>query len=367
MGVSVGIFILKTLIVFWIALGMKFSVRAATIAAVTLAQIGEFSFVLAQVGFSVGLLDQSIFQTFLSASIFTMVVSPPLIAYAPTIADRTQSMLPFDRKKTETSIQSLPPHSDHVIIVGYGLNGQNVVRVLRETGIPYVVVESDGELVGRLRKDDPNIVFGDVTRKEILAACFIERSKVIVFAISDPQATRTAVRLARLLHPEITIIVRTRHVKEVDELIHLGANEVIPEEFETSIEIFTRVLDHYHIPRNVVNAQIQIIRDENYSVLRGIPQTSEGFDRVADLLSEGTTETFLVTGDSRAASATAGDLNIAGKTGVTLLAIVRNEKAAVSPPPEYLIQAGDILVLIGNHAQIDKAFEYLSASRKEKS
>lgn len=360
LGLGVGIFITKTLALFAVGMMLRFTVRSATIVAVSLAQIGEFSFVLAQVGLAAGLLDELLFQHFLSASIFTMVVSPPLIAFAPTLGEKTQNILPFDRATTEETAAKIKPVKDHVIIVGYGLNGQNVVRVLRETGIPYIIVESDGELVQRLSEEGHAIVFGDVTRKEILVTCFIERARLIVFAISDPQATRTAVHFARMLNPSIYVIVRTRYVAEVDELVQLGANEVIPEEFETSIEIFTRVLDHYHIPRNVINAQIQIIRDENYSMLRGLPQTTGGLDRVAQLLAAGTSDTFLLTDQYRAAHMTVGELDIPGVTGASLIAIVRNEAVAITPPPEYRIQTGDTLVLVGNHANMDKAFEYLS-------
>jgi len=111
-----------------------------------------------------------------------------------------------------------------------------------------------------------------------------DRHQVEVFAISDPYATRTGARLARSLNSKLYVIVRTRLVSEVDELEKSGANEVIPEEFETSIEIFTRVLEQYRIPRNVVNAQIKVIRDENCSMLGGLPQTSRGLERVAQLL-----------------------------------------------------------------------------------
>ncbi len=359
-GLGLGIFIVKALALFSVGMMLKFTVRAATIAAVSLAQIGEFSFVLAQVGLAAGLLDELLFQHFLSASIFTMVVSPPLIAFAPTLGEKTQNILPFDRGRTEKTVANIKPLDNHVIIVGYGLNGQNVVRVLRETGIPYIIIESDGELVHRLNDEGHAVVFGDVTRKEILVNCFVHRARLIVFAISDPQGTRTAVHFARMLNPSIYIIVRTRYVVEVDELVQLGANQVIPEEFETSIEIFTRVLDHYHIPRNVINAQIQIIRDENYSMLRGLPQTTGGLDRVAQLLTAGTSDTFLVTDGCRAGGMTVGELDISGVTGASLIAVVHNEIAAITPPPEYRIQPGDTLVLVGNHANMDKAFEYLS-------
>jgi CPA2 family monovalent cation:H+ antiporter-2 len=359
-GIGFGIVLLKVLVLVAVGFILRYSIRATTITAVSLAQIGEFSFVLAQVGLAAGLLNQELFQHVLSASIFTMVVTPPVIAMAPWIGERTQNIFPLKFGKGEPLTQAPPPLTDHVIIVGYGLNGQNVVRVLRETGIPYIIVESDGEIVRRLVREGHRVIFGDVTRKEILVGSSVHHARLLVVVISEPQATRTAVRLARALNPSLYIIVRTRHIVEVDELMRLGANEVIPEEFETSIEILTRTLDRYHIPHNVIHAQIQILRDENYSMLRGLPQTARGLDRVAQLLTAGTSDTFLVTDTCLAANKTISEVDLPGATGASLIAVVRNEKAAVTPPPDYLIQPGDILVLVGNHANMDKAFDYLS-------
>ncbi len=116
------------------------------------------------------------------------------------------------------------------------------------------------------------------------------------------------------------------------ELEKSGANEVIPEEFETSIEIFTRVLEQYRIPRNVVNAQIKVIRDENYSMLRGLPQTSRGLERVAQLLAAGTADTFLVIDGTTAAGKTVRELDLATKTDANIIAVVRGDKPIVNPP-----------------------------------
>jgi CPA2 family monovalent cation:H+ antiporter-2 len=168
------------------------------------------------------------------------------------------------------------------------------------------------------------------------------------------------VRVARSMNPKLYILVRTRMVSEVEELEKLGADEVIPEEFETSIEIFTRVLDQYRIPRNVINAQIKVIRDENYGMLRGLPQTSRGLERVTQLLTAGTSDIFLVTPESITAGKTLLELDLRAKTGANLIAVVRGDKPYISPSPDFRIESADTLVLVGTHASVDKAFEFLS-------
>jgi CPA2 family monovalent cation:H+ antiporter-2 len=364
-GIGISIVVLKFLIVVLLVKGMGISSRTAIMSGMALAQIGEFSFVLIGVGLAAGILSEALFQTFLAASILSMMLSPLLIIAAPKLAERVQAMLPFISHGRAHVPDGPPRLKDHVIIVGFGLNGQNVARVLAETGIPYVVLETDGQVVKRLIQEDRPAIFGDVTRKEILQLCGIARARIIVLAIADPNAQRTAVHLIRSLNASIHIIVRTRMVRDIDELAKLGANEVIPEEFETSIEIFTRVLDQYHIPRNVINAQIEVIRNENYGMLRGLPQTARGLEKMTQILAAGTSDTFLVTDDLDIAGRTVGAVDLKRHTGTILIAIVRGETPTLTPPENFMITPGDILILVGTHANMDSAFDYLGTRRQE--
>ncbi len=359
-GISSGIFVIKAAIVFAVILAIRYPFRTAVITALGLAQIGEFSFVLAEVGRSVGLLSEVPYQYFLGASILTMMATPAVIKFAPTLAERAQDVLQLRRRAVEDVGSADQQLKDHVVIVGYGVNGENVARVLRETGIPYLILEANGETVRRLKREGLPVVFGDVTRKEILNLCNTQQANTIVFTIADPRAARTAIRLARSLNPNIYIIARTRLVAEVDELSQVGANEVIPEEFETSIEIFIRVLEQLHIPRNIINAQVQVIRNENYRMLRGLPVTGKSLDRVSQLLAAGTSDTFFVTDDSIAVGKTIRELDLRNKTGVTLIAVVRGDQPFISPSPDFRINPSDNLVLVGNHANMDQAFDFLS-------
>ena len=358
-SIGFGIVLLKFLVIAVIVRAMGISSRTALLSGMSLAQIGEFSFVLIGVGLAEGLLSEQLFQLFLAATILSMIVTPPLIILAPKLSERAQAALPFMQSGRDHVPEGSASLKDHVVIVGFGLNGQNVARVLGETGIPYVVLETDGDVVKRLAREKVPAIFGDVTRKEILELCGMEQARVVVLAISDPNAQRTAVRLIRSLNSSVHILVRTRMVAEVDGLARLGADEIIPEEFETSIEIFTRVLDQYHIPRNVINAQIEVIRNENYSMLRGLPQTTQGLERMTQILAAGTSDTFLVTDDLVAAGQTVGNLDLQQHTGAMLIAVVRGETPTLTPDRNFLVEAGDILVLVGTHANMDRAFDFL--------
>jgi CPA2 family monovalent cation:H+ antiporter-2 len=141
--------------------------------------------------------------------------------------------------------------SDHVVIIGYGLNGRNLALALKRVSIPYVVIEMNPETVSKERKRGEPILYGDASTPEILDHAGIRRARVLVIAVSDPSSIRRSTELARRMHPALHIIVRTRYLQEMMPLMDLGANEVVPEEFETSLEIFSRTLRKLLVPRDV--------------------------------------------------------------------------------------------------------------------
>ncbi|MGB7297226.1 MAG: cation:proton antiporter [Candidatus Aminicenantales bacterium] len=354
-----SIFLLKSLVLFVVVRFLRYPAKTALLVALSLAQIGEFSFVLANVGRINGLLPEKIFQAFIAASILTILATPFLIQLAPRLAEKSKRMFKKVPRAENEGAGLSKDLNGHVIIAGYGLNGHNLSQVLKETGIPYVILELNPDTVKACQQDGEPILFGDVSSREVLNAAGIEKAKAIVFAISDPQATRRGVQAARGMNSALHIIVRTRFISEIDELYKLGADQVIPEEFETSVEIFTRTLEEYHVPRNLIDAQIKIIRSETYGMLRGVSKTPRSLEKISEFLAAGTAETFYVTAESVAAGKNLNALDLRKETGATIIAIVRDEKTFASPGPDFRIQEGDILVLVANHRDMDRAFQFL--------
>lgn len=390
LGLGAGIVVLKTVIAALVVVFLSYPLRVALVTGMSLAQVGEFSFVLGGVGLQLGLLDHTLYQTVLGASIFTMLLTPFLIQVAPrfagwvsAFAGRSSGLasrgpglagrLPgrgvFGRLRVDARGAEVPaeePVRAHVIIVGYGLNGRNVARVLRETSIPFRILELNGTLVREARADGQPVTYGDATRPEILETCGIRDASMLVLAISDLSATRQAVRVARQRNPDIYILARTRAVSEIDELYHLGADEVIPEEFETSVEIFSRVLERYHVPRNIIQAQVRIVRGEGYGVLRGASLSTESaLDRIAEILEATLTDTFLVKRGSPGEGQSLLDLDLRRRTGVTVIAVVRAGNPMTNPSPEMRLETNDTLVLVGNHAALEAAFAVLQGQARE--
>jgi CPA2 family monovalent cation:H+ antiporter-2 len=361
-GLVLAILAVKIAAVFLTVRILGYGGRIAIIAALSLAQIGEFSFVLAGVGRANGLLPENAFQIFLASSILTLLITPLFVRAAPGLALRGERIFRWTRRPSDRDAESPVRCVNHVIVAGFGLNGRNLAHVLREAGISYVILDLSPDTYRKAVEAKEPIIFGDVSSPTILREAGIATARGIVFAISDPATTRRGVKAARALGNEnLFLIVRTRYAAEIDELYRLGADDVIPEEFETSIEIFTRVLGKYHIPRNIIDAQIKILRGECYGMLRGTCELIKPtVERIADFLSAGTAETFYITQGAWPSGKMLKDTELRTKTGATLIAVVRGDESFTSPGADFRIEAGDTLVLVANHRDMDRAFAYLT-------
>ena len=272
MGLVVALVSGKMVTTVGAAVVIGYSWRAAVLTSIALAQIGEFSFILAKVGRSLGLLPGESFQVFLTVSVLTLLLTPFLLQASPRLARRAEALQRLRRwlPERQTDPHEIPSRHlrDHTIVAGYGVNGRNLVQVLREIEIPFVVVDVDGETVRQEQKKGIPIVFGDITHPQVLRRLGIQDARALVLAISDPIATRRAVTVARQLSPAIHIIARTRYLREIEDLRATGADQVVPEEFETSIEIFSLVLQHYRMPARVIAEKAERIRQEGYALFR---------------------------------------------------------------------------------------------------
>ena len=366
-AVVFAILILKSLIGMLSLYIVGQPLRVSMQAGLYISQIGEFSFVLALAGKASGLMTEGAYQTFLSASVITMIITPFIVIISPRVSEYLISKLPvkgFDRMKRKRERDIYPlKKSGHVIIIGFGINGRNLARVLKESGIPYVVLEINANTVKKMKKKGEPIYYGDGTSSEILHKMGVSMAKMLVIAISDAAATRRIVQIARHENPGIHIIVRTRYIAEVDDLIKLGANEVIPEEFETSIEIFSRVLHHYHVPRNVIAEHIDNIRKDSYSALRTVELPKKHLAERHEFLRDIETETYLIKKDSHMGGHSIKELHLRAETGVTIIAVQRGEEVYQNPSPDFVLKSGDVLLLIGKRKDINNAVEYLESER----
>jgi CPA2 family monovalent cation:H+ antiporter-2 len=360
------ILIIKTLITTGAAMLLGVPMRIAIIAALSLAQIGEFSFVLSQAGVKYGLLTPDLYQIFLAASIATMGLTPACLKYAGPISDYFVKILPHDWTKGKGSLSSNEKPislNDHVIIVGYGVNGKNLARTLNKLQIQHIVIETNPFTVKKEAKKGLHIQFGDASKPEILEHAHIGKARGMVIAISDAATSRRVASLARKMNPSIHIIVRTRYILEVEPLYKLGVNEVVPEEFETSVEILSRVLRNYLVPHDDIERCITEIRSDGYEMLRSISRRHSHAVGISGYLSGAEIATFRLQKGSELEGTSLRDGILRNMSGATILTIKRGEELIPNPDPIWEMKGGDIVLLLGTSEQLAAAGKLFKAHK----
>ena len=365
-GLAVGIVVLKAAIASMVVRVVRRSMRIGMVAGLGLAQVGEFSFILASAAVAAGILAPDRYQLFLGAAIVTMLIAPFAVAAAPDIADRAFAYRdPSAMDFTTREVRAVGPLKDHVIIVGYGLNGRNLARALRRAGISYVILDEHGPVVRQARLNREPIFFGDGTRAEVLDRLGIMQARVIVFAIASIADGRRAVAVARHKAPDIHIVMRTRYVAEITELQRLGANEVVPEEFETSLEIFGRVLRRFDVPASRIREAAEEARRDHYELLRERGATTSPMDEVLSRVGARLDlEVVVARAGGEAVGLTARALNLRGRTGAIASAVIRHGEEVFRPVGEIVFEDGDEVVLVGEPRSLsDAAILFRPATR----
>ncbi len=352
--ISGSVIAVKALIAVIAAILLGMPLRTAVIAGFSLAQIGEFSFVLSKAGLSYDLLSGDRYQLFLSVSILTMLATPFIISLSPAVAGFL-GRLPF-RQSLKAGLYSLSgitaPDSfekkdEHIIVVGYGINGKNVARAASIAGIPYLIIEMNPDTVRREQERGEHIIFGSADQEAVLEYAGITGARVLVIAIADPAATRQVTAVARKSNPNIYIIARTRYLQEVGPLYDLGADEVIPEEFETSVEIFTRVLKKYLVPLDEIRRFTQDIRSGGYELLRGMRDSARSCGDLSCYLAGEEVAALRVSADSMFAGKSLAEIKMRKDYEVAVVAVRRETVVISNPDGDTRILAGDVLIAFG--------------------
>ena len=262
--------ITKFIVIFTIILIFYKNIRISMITSMYLSQISEFSLIVLKLAYDQNLIDDDTNQILLSSSILTMLLTPLIVNYSHKITYKTIELLnkiyKIDLKEHISSTNE--KLKDHIIIVGFGINGRNVAKAAKIVDIPYIIVEMNIKTVQSEQKKGESIVYGDATNIHLLENLHIQDAKLLVIVINDFKTTDQIIQIARKLNPNLHIIARTRYVAEVPKLFQSGANDVIPEEFETSIQIFRKILEHYNYSFPEIQFFMEELRISGYEILR---------------------------------------------------------------------------------------------------
>lgn len=352
---------------------LGYPLRIAIIVGFALSQIGEFSFVLSKIGSDYGLLKGNYYQLFLSVSILTMAVSPFIISFAPKFADFIISLaLPeflikgyFSNIEKFGSAKKKNLLKDHLIIIGFGVNGFNLSRAAKLSNIPYIIIEMNPVTVKNYQNNNEPIFFGDATQESVLQHACINEARIAVIAISDPAAVRRITQLIRKLNSAVYIIARTRFVQEMAYLYELGANEVIPEEFETSIEIFVRVLEKYLVPIDVIKKFIADIRADSYKMFRNLSNSEITFSNKKLHLPDVEINTLNIDNIPSIAGKSLSEIGLRKKYGITILAIQRGNHLISNIDGDTILFKGDTIYVLGAPNKIARALKNFNSSENE--
>ncbi len=356
---------LKTIVNAQTTFLIGFPLHTMLLVGFSLAQIGEFSLITASVGFENGILSEEIYQEFLAVTVLSMVLTPFFMDLGHYYAASSQRLhlpgvLVYDRYRIFQGEKQEKELENHLIIIGFGVNGRNVGIAAQKASIPYLIIEINPETVKHEKLKGEPIIYGDAAQKAVLEHAGIRAAKSVVITAGDPASSIRIIEAARRLNPDIHIIARTHFLNQLDNLYSIGANEVISDEFESSIELFSRVLNTYMVPENEIETMNAQLRADHYQVLRNPELHRTGICELALDFSDVEIKSIRVGKDSEASGKTLGDLDIRKRYGITVLAISRDHRLIYDLGAKTELNQDDILLLISPPEQLDEIREIFS-------
>ena len=335
-------------------MALKLPSKVTISIAVLLSQIGEFSFVLAREGMNYGLMTNQFFSVFLGVSILTMSATPFLEKMTPKIVRLFNNIDYFD---IDEELMTLPEEiedpqeiSDHVILVGLGRNGKHMARACKKFNIPYRIVDMNPVIVENQQAMGLPVIYGKGSNESVLKELGITSALCIVISSSTYDETIKTIDAARRLNPDIHIIVRTRYLKNLDDVIEAGADEVIPKEFETSIMMFTRIMDYYNKDVDEITDAVNDLRSNNYDAFRSV--TSED---ISTYLNHKYTN--LEVDSLRVSEDRSIDDFPFTENSLTITGVIRGKDTFIDVTPHFKLLANDLIVFVGHRENINKFFD----------
>ena len=310
----------------------------------SLAQAGEFGFVLLNQAGGLHLMDPLLIQLILASMVLSMLLAPFIIAKSDAIVMKLSANEWMMQSLALTQIATRTMTTEkHVLIAGFGRSGQSLAKLLEEEGIAYHALDLDPDRVREAQAAGANVSYGDAARRESLVAAGIHRAAALVVTYASTPSALKVLHHAHELAPALPVIVRSYDDSDLDKLREAGAAEVVPEAIEGSLMLASHALVLLGVPLRRVVHRVQAARDERYASLRGYfhgaSDTQDDVDAHVRLhsvtLSEG----------ARAIGKPLSALKLAdvGAEVTTL----RRGKNRIELQPDTILQAGDIVVLRG--------------------
>ncbi|MBN8562588.1 MAG: cation:proton antiporter [Leptolyngbya sp. UWPOB_LEPTO1] len=364
LGLVTLVFIGKFLIVTPLVRIFRYPLKTALIAGLGLAQIGEFSFVLASEGQTLGLVSRRVYLLILGTTAVTLVVTPFVLRLVPKLFAWGES-IPWLAKFLEQSDEPLAisedlPIKDHFIVCGYGRIGRNIVRLLRDRNHPVLVIDQSESQIQKVRDAGIPYIYGNAASSYVLEKAGVAEAKGMAIALPDPMSTRLCVKRSLEISPDLDLVVRANKDKDIELLYQLGAREVVQPEFETSLELSAHLLAGIGIPSPAVQREVQMIRNSHYLEFRP-DQASEEISRdLKAVTGEMNSRWYALPEESPLLGMSIEETDIRRLTGVSVMAIRRAGGLTIDYPESLTtLEQGDRLLIVGETDEV-AAFDQLA-------
>jgi len=359
LAVSLLIVVVKGLVSAAIGFLWPYSARTALILGAGRGQIGEFSFIVGQAGLALGLITGDQYSLILAGAIVSITVNP-FVFRLVNPAERWLQQFPalwriLDRQGPAHPVPD-EALTDHIVVVGSGRVGRHVSEMLTQLKIPRLVVEADPARLEVLRRLGVPVLFGDAASSEVLAHASLEHARALVVTLPDDVAATMVVAAARTRAAQLHIIARASTWDGSQRLREAGANEVVRPELEGGIEMVHRTLQNLQLPQEDIARYTDVIRREELAE-SDLP-SAERSRMLQDLRQAAhnvEVRWMSVAPGSPLADRTLAESELRSKTGVSVVAIVRDGTLVGNPGPEDALRPGDRVAVIGSPAQLPNA------------
>ncbi len=309
----------------------------------SLGQGSEFGFALLGVGLSSGLLSLEVSQPIIAAIVFSMTLSPMIIRYNGRIAKRLSPNYLDQQKQNEIHIEQAADHiSDHIIICGFGRTGQNLSLFLKQANIPFLALELEPELIQENWDAGEPVYYGDSSHPEVLKHAGIDHARAVVITFHDFNISHHITRTIKQLQHNIPVIVRTRDDLHLEELLEMGATEVIPDTVESSMMLAWHAMTHIGVDKAIVDDLIDQARCDHYSRIRAFFHSQEDYEHPEHFHHLHSIE---VLSGSPAIGKSIGSFQF--NEHVSVVALIRQHVRGDYPEPHTLLLADDVIVVEG--------------------
>jgi CPA2 family monovalent cation:H+ antiporter-2 len=350
--VTAIIIAIKSTIILFIFLISRHSLKEGFITAFGLAHIGEFSFVLLKISQQHNLFSQELYQLLLSSAVLSMFSIP----FALKLGRKISSYDIFKRKLM--AAEPTVSLKGHAVIAGFGLNGRNIARVLKLLEIPYSILDINPETVRKYKSLGEPIHYGDIDREDNLKTIGISRASLLIIAVSDMEACRRAIKLAKKLNPALRVIARSNFLSQVEKMYGLGADLVLSQDMETSLVFIHHILKFFQVPDHVVRVQTNLLRQEHYRFFIKEEFREAWKIAVLDCIQQDN-EMFFISPFSKHVSKKIGELEPFHYAGMNIIGVIRQNRVLSRSLEELVIEKYDSIIFSGSHKKVYQALNWM--------